>query len=797
MSIFKRVINMVKKAKNKKQSADPHYDREAQKYASPIPSREYILAELMALTPPVKMRVLREHFDLPSEDAHEAFRRRIKAMIRDGQLMKTPKGYFPVTSQGHCEGILQVIREGDGFLITEKGQKIFLGGPSLRGYYDGDKVQIQITHLSESGQSRGRILALLEPVTPKIVGRLIQAPSHWEVLPFDRKLTQNVLVKKGVKRDAQSGDIVQVKIHREAIPKAPDYMPEGDIIDVLGDPETPGIEVEVAVRKFDIPHQWPKNLLKDSKKLAEKKLTLHGGRQDITHLPLVTIDGEDAKDFDDAVFCEPKKRGGWTLTVAIADVSYYVTPGSALDVVARERGNSTYFPGMVIPMLPEILSNELCSLKPNVPRYCVACEMQISAKGDITRYTFYRALMESKARLTYTEVAEIVNGHKVLSQKYESLVPALESLRSLYEVLHAKRRQRGAIDFDTIETKILFDKQNKIQSIIPTERNIAHKMIEECMLAANVCAAKFIEGHKYPGIFRVHERPPADKLTALKTFLAECGLDLGGRETPNANDFSKLMERIKGREDRHVIETVMLRSLSQAQYSTENVGHFGLAYESYTHFTSPIRRYPDLLVHRAILTLVKEPKQKSKVDVDALEHIALQCSQTERRSDEATRDAAMALKCHYMQDKVGECFRGVISGVASFGLFVELKDIFVEGLIHVTALSNEYFQYDPTHHRMVGERTRKVYRLGDPVDVMVVRVDIEAKKIDLELVVQEKSRPSRKAKGKVKTKTKTKNTPSVDKPIQKPSEHKPAKNSQAKKGPAKKRRRAPRKKRTS
>lgn len=742
MSIFKRIIQMVKKPKKpKKGKGDPHLAREAEKYETPIPSREYILAELEALGPPVKRRVLQSHFVLSSEDVKEAFRRRLNAMIRDGQLLKTPEGFFPIREQKTCEGILRISREGEGYCQTETGQRIGLSGPTLRGFFDGDSVNVQITHIMEEGNVRGRIVGLLKPIVPLIVGRFIHAHAQSEVIPFDRKLTQNIIIPSHMIGQAKPGDIVHVKILRDEKYSQHTGL-VGEIIDILGDPLTPGIEIEVAIRKFDIPTEWPQDILLNSEKIAEKTPVLRGDRKDLTALPLVTIDGEDAKDFDDAVYCEPRSQGGWRLYVAIADVSHYVTPGSALDQQAIQRGNSTYFPGMVVPMLPEVLSNGLCSLKPNVPRYCVVCEMTISTDGEITHYEFYRGLMHSKARLTYTEVAEMLIGHESLRKMYEAVVPSLEALKDLYEALHRQRRARGAIDFDTIETKILFDQQGKIRTIIPHVRNVAHKMIEESMLAANVCSAKFLERHHCPTLFRIHDRPPSDKLLALRTFLAELGLDLPGRATPSAADFSALMGRIAHRDDRHVIETVMLRSLSQAVYSIDNIGHFGLAYESYCHFTSPIRRYPDLLVHRAILDTLKKPTKPHKDHLEQLAKIGAHCSQTERRSDEATRDASMALKCHFMKDKIGEHFSGVISGVASFGIFVDLKDIYIEGLVHVTALGSEYFQYDPAHHRMVGDRTRQVYRLGDKVDVIVMRVDVEAKKIDLELVSSSKTTSS-------------------------------------------------------
>lgn len=744
--------------KDKYSGGDPHREREAQKYEIPIPSREYILATINKFDKDaVKRRALLKHFEIEDPLLQEAFRRRLKAMVRDGQLIKTHQGYVVATHMESCEGIVVIERDGEGYLHTESGQKVHLGGSSLRGFYDGDRVEAQILKMEGRDKARGRVIRVLEAVTPLVVGRFIKNHETFELIPFDRKYNHNVIIPKEYREKASHGDIVQVEIlrdekyqfHREAV---------GKVIEILGDLSTPGIEVNIALRKFDIPHVFPKAAIKESESFGNKvALPKNSEHKDIRSLNLVTIDGEDAKDFDDAVYCEASENGGYRLWVAIADVSYYVKPHSALDKEALKRGNSTYFPGSVVPMLPEALSNGLCSLKPKVDRLCVVCDMQINSVGEITRFSFYRAIMESKARLTYTEVAEMMKGNEALREQYAPLLPSLEALHTLYHIFYSARQKRGAIDFDSIETRILFDHNGKIKTIIPQVRNVAHKMIEESMLAANICAAKYIQKHKKPSLYRIHDTPPADKLLALRQFLAELGLDLSGGAKPQAKDFAKLIQRVAHREDKHMIETVMLRSLSQAQYSAKNIGHFGLAYPVYTHFTSPIRRYPDLIVHRSIIDIINTQKRtlldkitaknkvKGALTLEECEKIGLQCSETERRSDEATRDASLALKCHYMEDKIDQHFHGVISGVASFGIFVELKDIYVEGMIHVTGLGNEYFEFDATHHRMIGERTKTVYRLGDPLEVKVVRVDSETKRIDFELLYPPQNTRKKKA----------------------------------------------------
>ncbi len=447
-------------------------------------------------------------------------------------------------------------------------------------------------------------------------------------------------------------------------------------------------------------------------------------------LPLVTIDGETARDFDDAVYCEPHGTG-YRLVVAIADVSHYVQPGDALDKEALNRGNSVYFPRRVIPMLPEELSNGLCSINPHVERLCMVCDMQISGTGDIEKYRFYPSVMLSHARLTYNQVADMLaNPQGENAQKFAAVLPHINHLYTLFKTLLQARERRGAIDFETIETQMVFDDQGKIERIVPVVRNDAHRLIEECMLAANVCTASFLAERQHPVLYRVHEGPTPEKLEAVREFFKEFGLQLGGGDEPQAGDYAKLLKQIKGRPDMALLQTVMLRSLRQARYCPENAGHFGLGYEAYTHFTSPIRRYPDLLVHRAIKAVLNNKQYKPH---EKWESLGIHCSQTERRADDATRDVEAWLKCFYMRDHLGSVFDGTVSSVTGFGLFVALDDLYIEGLVHVSELGTDYFHFDPTKHQMLGERTGKRYRLGDRVRVKVVRVDMESTKIDFVL----------------------------------------------------------------
>ena len=547
------------------------------------------------------------------------------------------------------------------------------------------------------------------------------------VVPEDRRIAQDILIAPGGKKVAE-GQVVTVELVEQPTKFA---QPIGRITEVLGSYLDDGMEIEIALRKHDLPFEFSPETLAETRKLPAKvrKMDMKG-REDITALPLVTIDGETAKDFDDAVYCEKQGRG-FRLIVAIADVSHYVQQGSALDADAFARGNSVYFPRRVIPMLPEKLSNGLCSLMPQVERLCMVCDMSISMTGAVKAYRFYPAVMFSHARLTYTEVAAALYDKDAAAlERVGALLPHLENLDRLFRVLLKARAKRGAIDFETTETRMIFDDNGKIARIVPEVRNDAHRLIEECMLAANVCASDFLQTREQPALYRIHEGPTPEKLEKLRAFLGEFGFGLGGGDEPSAKDYGKLLEQVKARPDAQLLQTVMLRSLRQAVYSPDNVGHFGLAYEAYTHFTSPIRRYPDLLVHRAIKALVaKAPHQPG--DLDA---IGVHCSATERRADEATRDVVAWLKCYFMQDKVGEEFEGSVSAVVPFGLFIALDDVFIEGLAHISDLGSDYFHYDETRHELAGERTGVRYRLSDRVRVQVVRVDLETSKIDFRLI---------------------------------------------------------------
>ncbi len=732
---------------SKVRKRDPHYEREAGKYENPLPSREYVLSTLTERGVPLAFESLAGLLDIREHEL-DAFQRRLGAMQRDGQVMQNRRGDWLIPDKADLiRGRVEGHPDGYGFLVRdEEGPDLFLGPKEMDKALHGDRVMARIVGMDRRGRPEGKIVEVLERANHRVVGRVHNEHGVLFVVAENRRISQDILLAPGAKPKAVAGQVVVAEIIEQPSKHS---QPIGKVVEVLGNYADPGMEIEIALRKHELPFEFSKEALAEAKKLPDAvrkgDWKWEGGvREDIRHLPLVTIDGETAKDFDDAVYCEREGKdgkGGFRLIVAIADVSHYVRAEQSLDRDAYERGNSVYFPRRVIPMLPEKISNGLCSLNPQVERLCMVCDMAIAANGVIKRYRFYPAVMYSHARLTYNQVAEALYGEKsVSSGRLEALLPHLKNLDALYRVLVKARWARGAIDFETVETQMIFDDQGKIARIVPVSRNDAHRIIEECMLAANVCASDFLHENEHAALYRIHEGPTPEKLEKLREFLKEFGLQLAGGDEPHAKDYAKLLEKVKDRPDMQLLQTVMLRSLQQAVYSPDNVGHFGLAYESYTHFTSPIRRYPDLLIHRAIKAVL----QRTQYRPGKWDEIGIRCSQTERRADEATRDVESWLKCYYMQDRIGEEFAGSVSSATSFGIFVALDDVFVEGLVHISELGSDYFHYDSAKHQLVGERTGRRFRLSDRVRVQLVRVDMESSKIDFRLVEDEGAKGRRR-----------------------------------------------------
>ena len=710
---------------SKLRKLDPYIKREKELYEYPLPSREFILKILNEQGIPVTELALHGLLDIEQEEK-ETFSRRLSAMMREGQIMCNRKGYIYVVEKlDLVKGKVQGHADGFGFLIPDDDSTdLFLSPKEMRKVLHGDIVMVRDVGTDRRGRREGTIVEVLERVVKQLVGRLHIEYGILSVTAENKKISQDVLIPKEESMNARAGQVVTVEIIQQPHKNA---QPIGRIVEILGDYTAPGMEIEIALRKHDLPYKFTRKVEKFSAKLPKRVLKKDlSGREDICHLPLVTIDGEAARDFDDAVYCEREGKG-YKLYVAIADVSHYVRPSDVLDQEALNRGNSVYFPRRVIPMLPEALSNGLCSLNPQVERLCMVCEMSIDIDGYFNSYRFYPAVMRSHVRFTYNQVAEIISNPKgEVAKQHTNIVGHIQLLYKLYKVLLRARKRRGAIDFETIETRMIFNELDKIEQILPVQRNDAYRLIEECMLAANVCASGFLQENKQPTVYRIHEGPTLEKLDALRNFLKEFGLQLGGKSDPHAKDYVKALEKIKDRPDAQLLQTVMLRSLRQAVYSPDNTGHFGLAYESYTHFTSPIRRYPDLLVHRAI----KAALNGTTYSPGNWHELGKHCSQTERRADEASRDVESWLKCFYMQDRIGECFGGVISGVTGFGLFVALDGVYVEGLVHISDLAKDYFHFDSVKHMLIGERGGERYRLGDRMRVKIVRVDLESSKID-------------------------------------------------------------------
>jgi ribonuclease R len=759
--------------------SDPAFAGESRKYENPVPSRAYLLNWLRDCGVPTTADALIEAIGLAGQpDLVEAVTRRLAAMERDGQLVCNRRGAYGLAkAMDLIAGRVVGHKDGFGFVVPDEGGgDLFLTARAMRSLIDGDRVLVRVVGVDSRGRREGEVVSILQRTLRTLVGRLVR-DGHVEFFqPDNKRIASEFLVEEHPGIEVKAGEFALVEII-----EWPGGRSHGrvKIVEVLGDTREAGMETEIAIRSYGIPHRFPEEAEREAAAFApEPEQDAYHYRLDLRAIPLVTIDGEDARDFDDAVYCEMRDNGGWHLIVAIADVSHYVLPGSALDREAWERGNSVYFPDRVVPMLPEALSNGLCSLNPHVDRFCLACDMTISPEGRITHYRFHEAVMRSHARLTYTKVAAVLEhpGSQEATRVRREIGELEGNLLNLYAMYHAlkdAREARGAIDFDTVETKIRFTEGRKIERIVPVVRNDAHRLIEECMLAANTCAAKMLIRTKTPTLYRNHEGPTPEKVEVLADYLRGLGLSLFANRKPKGKgapavetaDYQRVMAQIKGRPDANVIQTVMLRSMKQAVYQEENRGHFGLGYDAYTHFTSPIRRYPDLLVHRALRVLIREGKSQgasrrngapaidravwlpfSNEDMRAVgEH----CSMTERRADEATRDVLQRLKCEYMRQHVGGEFEGVVSAVTGFGLFVNLADIYIEGLVHISTLENDYWHFDALRHRLEGERSGRQIALGDSLRVRVAAVNVDERKIDLVLAQgpQRKARDSRQSGG--------------------------------------------------
>ena len=699
-----------------------------------LPEREAIMACLREAGRPLARKQLAEAFVIRDPEIRRALGRRLRAMTRDGQLMRNRRGsYGLIEKMDLIKGRVIGHPDGYGFVVPDEGGKdLFLSAREMRTVLNEDRVLVRQVNVDKQGKREGALVEILERANHQLVGRFYEDSGICYVVPDNKRLNHDILISPGDKNNAKDGQYVVAKIihqpekHRQAI---------GEVLSIIGDGIDASMAVDIAIRSYELPFEWPDEINQEVEGLTDQiDLENISDRVDSRAISFVTIDGEDARDFDDAVFCE-KQGSGWRLLVAIADVSHYVKQQSGLNDEARLRGTSVYFPERVIPMLPEILSNGLCSLKPDVDRYSLVCELNLDAKGRVKQSSFFKAVIRSVARLTYSEMAAIiVDKDNDARQRRDQLVTHLDDLYQLYQLLHAERKKQGLIDFSSLESRFEFNDEGHIESIHTVQRNEAHRLIEEMMLVANVAAGEFLEKNEIPTMYRIHATPKPEKLENVRSLLSQLGLSLGGGEEPTAKDYAKLVEVIRRRDDAQMLETVLLRSMPLASYNMENEGHFGLGFPIYAHFTSPIRRYPDLMVHRAIAHIIEgHPATTFKYSQQAMLELAEHCSMTERRAEEASRDAVQRLKCAYMKDKVGETFSGMVSSVTSFGMFVVLDDIFIEGLIHISNLPVDYYHFDPITHSLRGERGGKVFRLGQKFDVLVTRVDLDERKIDFEI----------------------------------------------------------------
>lgn len=698
------------------------------------PDRNTIMKLLEQRGKPLKRRDIAAALGVFSEGSREILRRRLQAMLRDGQLVRNRKGAYGLSKRMDLiSGRVSAHADGFGFVIPDNGSDdLYLSPREMRKVLHGDRILCSLVSVDARGRREGMVVEVLERANERVVGHFVEESGIAMVVADNRRITQDILIPLEDTAGARPGQIVVAEISQQPSQK---QLPVGKVIEVLGRSGAPGMATEIAIRSFDLPYEWPDEVVTEAESFSETvDPVLFKGRKDIRDIPVITIDGADSRDFDDGVFAKPTKNG-WQLLVAIADVASYVTPGSALDQEAEKRATSVYFPNRVIPMLPEALSNGLCSLKPDIERLCLVCEMAVSREGNVTRSRFYSAVMRSHARLTYNQVWDYLSGEDQRLEQDKPLV--IDSLNALYDVYKAflgARHKRGAIDFDSTEVSFQFDEYGTVDDIVPYARNDAHKLIEECMIAANVEAARYLLKQKIPAPYRVHEPPQETKLESLNLFLSGLGIKITWRDQPSPNDFEQVVEQIQGRPDEALIMAVLLRAQSLAVYQPANVGHFGLALDAYAHFTSPIRRYPDLLVHRAIHYSLQggSPDQYLYND-STMEKLSEHCSHLARRADEAEWDVDERLKCSYMEKHVGEEFEGMVSGVTSFGLFVELDGNRVNGLVHVTSLPNDYYHFDPVKHQMTGERRGRVFKLADRLRIKVIGVNMDDRKVDFAL----------------------------------------------------------------
>ncbi|AKS42029.1 ribonuclease R [Wenzhouxiangella marina] len=683
---------------------------------------------------PLTRRRLSDMLGLDKEQSDARLKPVLNDLIARGEVVRNRRAAYGLAADMDLvRGRISAHSDGFGFVIPDDGSEdLYLSPKQMRQVFHGDQVLAAVTGVDRRGRREGGIVEVVERAHRQVVGRLLLESGVAVVVPDDPRLTQDILIPLERVGEATPGQIVVARIEK---PPTRERAPVGEIIRVLGHADEPGMATDIAIFGHGLPDEFPDPVLAQAKAYGDRiDPEIAGRRKDLRDLPLVTIDGADARDFDDAVFAEPSRQG-FRLIVAIADVAEYVHPGDALDTEAKLRGTSVYFPDRVLPMLPEALSNGLCSLRPDEDRLCTVCDMQLDEKGKVRSSRFYEGVMRSQARLTYDQVQQMmVGGDAALRERFAHALPSLDALYEVYRLLSKRRQRRGALDFESSDVYFQFDAEGKVEDIRPRHRHDAHRLIEECMILANVEAARFVGSAGLPMLYRVHAPPPADKLESLEEFLRGQGLPVSWSDHPEPSQIAAIQARVAGSDNEHLVNAVLLRSLSLAVYQPENEGHFGLALKNYAHFTSPIRRYPDLLLHRAIKHLCRKlDPSRFGYSHSGMVELGRHCSWTERRAEDASRDVDERLKCQFMQRHIGDEFNGIVTGVTSFGLFVELPEFGVSGLVHVTAMPNDYYNFDPISHSLLGKRHGRRFSLADRVRVSVAQVNIDERKIDLSL----------------------------------------------------------------